>query len=342
MHQAIGAVDADAAGEVFGEVGKSGGSGGRSGIAVRGSVEGETPAVLVGVLAYAGSSKELVLDSAYRIVCGGLTWVSTDVAGYGVIDRGAQALFILVIASEAENRDAMAKRGAIKSTQSNTFTISLAAVALACNATGLCAHDANGRRLAGRSLDNPALQTTENGSMTSQEHYAVRRVSADEAVSLADQLTDVLLDCVEGGASVSFMLPLARETAVRFWLDVGQSVSRGERTLLVAQDAQGIIGTVQLITNLPENQPHRADVAKLLVHRRARNRGVGQRLMEGIEHAARDQGRTVLVLDTADQAAERLYQRLGWRRVGAVPDYALMPNGALCSTTFFYKHVRAV
>jgi ribosomal protein S18 acetylase RimI-like enzyme len=167
----------------------------------------------------------------------------------------------------------------------------------------------------------------------------VRVLGADETIERIDQLADVLLDCVEGGASVSFMLPMARETALSFWRKVAGGVGRRERTLLVAEDADGIVGTVQLITDMPENQPHRADVAKLLVHRRVRGLGIGRKLMEAVEEAAREQGRRVLVLDTASSTAERLYERLGWQRVGVVPDYALMPDGALCATIFFYKHV---
>jgi GNAT superfamily N-acetyltransferase len=167
----------------------------------------------------------------------------------------------------------------------------------------------------------------------------VRPLDAREALERIEQLADVLLDCVEGGASVSFMLPMARTTAIDFWRKVAAGVERGERTLLVAEDEMGVIGTVQLITDMPENQPHRADVAKLLVHRRARGAGIGRRLMEAVEDAAREQGRRVLVLDTASGTAERLYERLGWQRVGVVPDYALMPDGALCATTFFYKHI---
>ncbi|GAB3371698.1 GNAT family N-acetyltransferase [Massilia agri] len=167
----------------------------------------------------------------------------------------------------------------------------------------------------------------------------VRRLDAGKAAALKEQLADVLLDCVEGGASVSFMLPMARSTALGFWDKVADGVARGERTLLVAEDEEGVIGTVQLITDLPENQPHRADVAKLLVHRRARNRGVGQQLMLAVEQAARELGKWVLVLDTASAAAERLYERLGWQRVGVVPGYALLPNGELCGTTFYYKQL---
>lgn len=169
--------------------------------------------------------------------------------------------------------------------------------------------------------------------------YPVRRLDAEQIAAHAEQLAEVLLDCVEGGASVSFMLPMSNATALRFWQDVAAGVARGVRTVLVAEDEQGIVGTVQLITDMPENQPHRADVAKLLVHRRARKSGIGQRLMQAVEDAARAQSRRVLVLDTANAGAERLYERLGWQRVGAVPDFALMPDGELCGTTFFYKHV---
>lgn len=169
---------------------------------------------------------------------------------------------------------------------------------------------------------------------------AVRRVEAREASGCIDGLTDLLLDCVEGGASVSFMLPLEREKARNFWQNVIDGVGRGERTLVVAEDEEGrIVGTVQMITSMPDNQPHRADIAKLLVHRQARRGGVGQQLMLAIEQEARKQQRTVLVLDTASPEAERLYERLGWQRVGVIPNYALMPDGAMAATTYYYKHL---
>ncbi len=168
----------------------------------------------------------------------------------------------------------------------------------------------------------------------------VRRVGANEAGDCIDGLTDLLLDCVEGGASVSFMLPLERAKARGFWQNVIDGVGRGERTLVVAEDEDGrIVGTVQLITSMPDNQPHRADIAKLLVHRQARRGGVGRQLMLAIEDEARKQQRTVLVLDTASPEAERLYERLGWQRVGVVPNYALMPDGALCATTYYHKQL---
>ncbi|KVC86702.1 acetyltransferase [Burkholderia ubonensis] len=173
------------------------------------------------------------------------------------------------------------------------------------------------------------------------EPITIRRVSGDEVTTYIDALSDVLIDCVEGGASVSFMLPLSRDTAARFWRQVADGVIRGERILLVAERADGrVVGTVQVITALPENQPHRADVAKMLVHRDARRQGVGARLMAAADDAARAAGKAVLVLDTVTGSdAARLYERAGWQRVGDVPNYALMPDGRYCATTFFHKQL---
>jgi GNAT superfamily N-acetyltransferase len=169
----------------------------------------------------------------------------------------------------------------------------------------------------------------------------IRRVGLDEAMACVDALSDVLIDCVEGGASVSFMLPISRATAVEFWRRVAEGVVRDERILLVAENEDGrIVGTVQLITALPENQPHRADVAKMLVRRAARRQGIGERLMAAVDEAARCAGKSVLVLDTVTGGdAERLYERAGWKRVGDVPNYALMPDGKFCGTTFFHKQL---
>ncbi|RQS68463.1 GNAT family N-acetyltransferase [Burkholderia sp. Bp8963] len=169
----------------------------------------------------------------------------------------------------------------------------------------------------------------------------IRRVSASEALACVDALADVLIDCVEGGASVSFMLPIARATALDFWKRVADGVAIGERILIVAEDADGrIVGTVQVVTAQPENQPHRADVAKMLVCRRARRQGIAARLMAAVDATAREAGKTVLVLDTVTGGdAERLYERAGWQRVGVVPNFALMPDGAPCATTFFHKQL---
>ncbi|WP_043357564.1 GNAT family N-acetyltransferase [Cupriavidus basilensis] len=173
------------------------------------------------------------------------------------------------------------------------------------------------------------------------EPITVRRVGADEAAACIEALADVLIDCVAGGASVSFMLPLPREKALQFWRGVADGVARAERVLLIAQDGEGqILGTVQIILSMPDNQPHRADVAKMLVHRKARRRGVAQRLLAALDDAAREAGKSVLVLDTVTGGdAERLYARAGWQRAGVVPKYALMPDGEFCGTTFFYKHL---
>ena len=178
-------------------------------------------------------------------------------------------------------------------------------------------------------------------SGTANEAVAIRRVAGDEALALVPALAALLVDCVDGGASVSFMAPLALSRAEAFWRGVAEGVRAGDRALLVAQEADGtVLGTVQLLLGLPENQPHRADVAKMLVLRRARRRGLAQRLLDALDAVARAERREVLVLDTVTGGdAERLYARSGWLRVGAVPRYALMPDGTPCGTTFFYKQL---
>ncbi|MGK3992474.1 GNAT family N-acetyltransferase [Sorangium sp. So ce1024] len=172
------------------------------------------------------------------------------------------------------------------------------------------------------------------------DSFRIRRATADPSV--AEALADVLMDCVEGGASVGFMHPLPRARALAFWQNTLASAERGERVVLVAEDVEsaGIMGTVQVVLTMPDNQPHRADVAKLQVHRRARRRGLGEALVRAAEAAAREAGRTLLVLDTVTGSdAERLYTRLGWQRCGVIPGYALLPRGGLCSTTVFYREL---
>jgi GNAT superfamily N-acetyltransferase len=174
------------------------------------------------------------------------------------------------------------------------------------------------------------------------EQVSLGVLDPDEARSQVGALSAVLMDCVEGGASVSFMSPLSRERADAFWRGVAEGVATGERILLVARDPSHghIVGTVQVVLKQPENQPHRADVAKMLVHREARKRGVGAALMRAAEDAARTAGKAVLVLDTVTGGdAERLYTRLGWMKVGVIPNYALWPQGGLCDTTVFYKQI---
>ena len=152
----------------------------------------------------------------------------------------------------------------------------------------------------------------------------------------------MLIDCVEGGASVNFMWPMTRAKAERYWRGVAESLARGERALVIAEDERGdVLGTAQAVWASPENQPHRADISKMLVRRSARRHGVGALVLAAAERAAFDAGRTLLVLDTASVEAERLYERGGWQRVGTVPKYALMPDGPFCSTVFFYKDLAA-
>src|SRR5258708_3157451 len=151
-------------------------------------------------------------------------------------------------------------------------------------------------------------------------------------------LSDVLIDCVEGGASVNFMLPMTRAKAEAFWRGAAASLARGERLVFAAEDPEGaIIGTVQVLLHQPENQPHRGDLAKMLVHRRARRQGVGAALLAAAERSALSAGKTLLVLDTASGDAERLYARQGWQRCGQIPNYALWPDGTPCATTIFFK-----
>jgi GNAT superfamily N-acetyltransferase len=177
------------------------------------------------------------------------------------------------------------------------------------------------------------------------EAVNLRILSPGDAANRIAGLSAVLVDCVEGGASVSFMAPLSRDKADAFWRGVADGVAAGERALLVAEDgATGeVLGTVQIILRQPDNQPHRADIAKMLVHRRMRRRGIAAALLQAAEDAAREAGKSLLVLDTVTGGdAERLYERLGWQRVGVIPNYALWPQGGYCDTTVFYKQIAAL
>jgi GNAT superfamily N-acetyltransferase/predicted enzyme related to lactoylglutathione lyase len=168
---------------------------------------------------------------------------------------------------------------------------------------------------------------------------AIRRITAlgDDDVAA---LTALLVDCVGAGASVGFLQPLDAGRAEAFWRGVAADVASGRRAFLVAEDETGIAGTVHLLLAQPENQPHRADLTKLLVHPRARRRGVGTALMGAAEELARELGRTVIVLDTVPGSdAERLYLRLGWQRVGVIPDFALLAAGGLAPTVVFTKRL---
>jgi GNAT superfamily N-acetyltransferase len=173
--------------------------------------------------------------------------------------------------------------------------------------------------------------------MSAPDGVRIRRIEAFGDREIAG-LGDVLVDCVEGGDSVSFLLPMTRAKADAFWRGVAASAGRGERIVLAAEDESGaLVGTAQVVWAAPENQPHRGDLAKMLVHRRARRRGIGAALLAAAERCAVEAGKTLLVLDTASADAERLYERGGWVRCGVIPDYALMPDGAPCATVVFFK-----
>jgi ribosomal protein S18 acetylase RimI-like enzyme len=164
-------------------------------------------------------------------------------------------------------------------------------------------------------------------------------LDAAAATAAIDELASVLTDCVNGGASVSFMHPFHQADGVEFFRTVIAAVERGDTVLIAARDGERIVGAVQLGLDTPPNQPHRAEIKKLLVHRSARKRGIGEALMVRAEQEAKSWGRTLLVLDTASGDAERLYERAGWQRTGVIPDYAMWPGGGFCDTTIFWKRV---
>jgi len=174
--------------------------------------------------------------------------------------------------------------------------------------------------------------------MSATEQIEVRRLGPDEPRELLDTLAEVLADCVAGGASVGYMAPFSHEDARAAFEVFARDAEQGRRIILGAFLDGNLVGTAQLVVAVPPNQPHRADVARVLVHRSARRRGIAQQLMEQLEREARTEGKTLLVLDTVTgDDAERLYARLGWNRVGVIPGYALYPDGRTCDTTVFWK-----
>jgi GNAT superfamily N-acetyltransferase len=166
----------------------------------------------------------------------------------------------------------------------------------------------------------------------------IRRLDAQHADAELDGLAAVLLDCVEGGASVSYMAPFSHDDARAAFAGFLAEAARGHRAILAAYDEGRLVGTVQVVLALPPNQPHRGEIAKLLVRRSARRRGIARLLMERAEAEARAEGKTLLVLDTVTgDPAESLYEGMGWTRVGVIPGYALYPDGRPCATTIFWK-----
>jgi ribosomal protein S18 acetylase RimI-like enzyme len=176
--------------------------------------------------------------------------------------------------------------------------------------------------------------------MSKSEQIRIHRLAPAEVKEHIDALAAVLLDCVDGGASVSYMAPFSHEDARSAFGGFAAEAEQGRRLILAAFTQSRLVGSVQVILALPPNQPHRAEIAKLLVHRSARRRGVAELLMESAEAEARAEGKTLLVLDAVTGGdAARLYERLGWTTVGVIPGYALYPDGRPCDTTVFWKEL---
>lgn len=168
----------------------------------------------------------------------------------------------------------------------------------------------------------------------------VRLLQVPDAARHIDALAAILVDCVDGGASVGFVLPFGADDARAWWQTRLDAMARGELLLFAAFVDGHLLGTAQLGLDRPSNQRHRADVRKVLVHRRARRRGLAGDLMRALEAQAQRQGLSLLTLDTATGSeAERLYARLGYTRAGIIPRYALWPDGRFCDTTLFWKAI---
>jgi ribosomal protein S18 acetylase RimI-like enzyme len=162
----------------------------------------------------------------------------------------------------------------------------------------------------------------------------------NDAPAIRRALSEILIEAVAEGGSVSFMHPLAPAAADAFWAASLAAAQRGERILLGAFDDESLVGTVSLLLDCPPNQPHRAEIAKLMTRMSHRGRGIATALMRAAERLAVERGRTLLVLDTAvEDGASRLYQGLGFSLAGIIPDYALKPHGGLTGTMIYWKRL---
>ncbi|CAD7051305.1 N-acetyltransferase [Pseudorhizobium endolithicum] len=169
---------------------------------------------------------------------------------------------------------------------------------------------------------------------------AIRIADAETAMAAIPDLCEVLSDCINGGASLGFMLPFKPEDSADYWRGIAEQVGSGGIILALAEMEGRVVGTVQVGLASKPNQPHRGDLMKLLVHRSARGLGLSRLLMQAVEAEAARRDRTLLVLDTATGSeAEAIYPRFGWERVGVIPDYAMWPDGGFCGTTLFYKRI---
>jgi ribosomal protein S18 acetylase RimI-like enzyme len=169
-------------------------------------------------------------------------------------------------------------------------------------------------------------------------HLEIAAARNDDAT--VDQLAGLLVETVASGGSVSFMHPLDPDIARGFWSDTLAAADAGGRIVLTARAAGGLVGTVTLLLAMPQNQPHRAEIAKLMTSLAARGRGVARALVREAERRAASCGRTLITLDTAaEEGAGGFYERLGYERAGAIPGYAQKPHGGLCATLIYFKRL---
>lgn len=188
--------------------------------------------------------------------------------------------------------------------------------------------------------DVGAESASGSGTTATGDGLEIRRLDAAGTRVHLEGLAAVLHDCVEGGAGVRFLAPFSLDQARDAFRAVADDVRGGRRLLLAALQDGVVVGTVQVALTQQQNSPHRAEIAQLLVRRSARRQGIAQRLMDAAEQEALAEGKTLLVLDTSTGGdAERLYERLGWTRVGVIPEYALHPDGRPCDTTVFFKRL---
>lgn len=170
----------------------------------------------------------------------------------------------------------------------------------------------------------------------------IERLAPAEYIDAIPELAALVVDAVDGGAGVNFMAGVTVDDAAAWWQDRIDQVTDGTITVLVAHDPMGaIVGSTILIRSRNPNSPHRAEIGKVLVHRRVRRQGLGRALMDAVEAVARDEGRWLLILDTVTGSpAEELYRAMGWQELGVMPDHSYLPDGELSATTYFWKDLR--
>ena len=184
------------------------------------------------------------------------------------------------------------------------------------------------------------MPTHEQSAVSNSGHVEVRALDAEEAEARLDELSAILVDAVAHGASVNFMAGFSHDEGCAFWQSQIRGIADGERVLLVCDDGARLVGTVVLTLAPQPNAPHRAEIGKMLVHSSARRQGLGRRLLDAAEDAARDAGRTLLMLDTeAGSAGDLLYRSCGWMEIGRIPDHAFRPDGRLADSVVHYKRL---